>query len=593
MDDILTKPETNNLKLIEEMKGEFGSLYKRMDEDRKLYLQEEYKMTDNDGQEIPHIQNVTMNDARTFAERAMSLMSGVTIQPECQSNEMKESEKSELEEFDHSFRTEIDNHLIWSNRPPLYDFFIEQACIRGSICCKTIGYHTEDGGIKPESIPIDTRYFTYEYSRDEMMWGNAEYWRSKAQVEHEYGDILNKYNVRLMSRNNTIYDFWNGDVNEIYVNKKKVKEEENILKEPPFIFQKSGAGSMLMDKGSLQYGGESIYGPVRKLYPEINKLASILQTLNMMTFAGGYQYENDEGEEGVPDKNLHGLWAVLPVKPGQGYRLIPVNDVKQATRLFYALIQAAIQRGSLPNIDYGNLTFPLSAVAISKLTQTKDAIFIPRLEAISLMFRKMIKVMGKYVELGGAEMKLGDEGLEKGFNAELFKKKYTMFYHFYTVSPDQDAANAAIAQQQAAIGLPQDYIFRETLKLQDPDAMITKARAERAERMDSAIFLYRLGHSLIKEAEKTQDETKYIEARFILNDLTLLLKSRNPENMAGMNVSPEKAQGQTKPLVPVFGGSNVGTGATTPEEEMGESPESADDRAENRAVTVRKQTEEG
>ena len=105
-------------------------------------------------------------------------------------------------------------------------------------------------------------------------------------------------------------DFWDDEKEVIYINKTKIDEKENTMGFPPFVIQKSGAGSMLMDEGYLKYTGESVFAPNRSLYPELNRLATILQTLNMMTFAGGYQYESELGED-----------ATKPEEPVQTTRL--------------------------------------------------------------------------------------------------------------------------------------------------------------------------------------------------------------------------------------------------------------------------------
>lgn len=579
-------------KMINDREGDFRELHKRMDEDKKLYLLDEYEMTKSDGQVVPDVQNVTMNDARTYADRATAILNQANMQPQAIGDLSAEQEKL-VEDWMADLFLTVDERLMARDMGFLYDFLIEQVMIRGRIASRNIIYQdTVTDTVIPDVLPLDTRYFTYEYNGDGLMWGCPKYGRSKAQLESEYDEEIKQYHVGIQ-RLNYVQDFWDKDKNAIFINKKKVKEAENTIEEPPFSIQRSGAGTMMMDEGSLKDTGESIYAPVRGLYPEVNRLASILQTLNMLTFAGGYQYESDAGEGAGKPADPRGLWARVPVERGGGYKLIPVQDIKQSTRLFFALLMAAVQRGSLPNLDYGNLTFPLSAVAISKLTQTKDAIFVPRLQAMSLYYQQTVLMLKRQYVKGGIPMKLGQKGIEREYKPADLDVAFSPIYKFYSTSPDQDAANTAIAQQQIAIGMPQEWVYRETMKVKDPAGLLMQSRSERAERGDLANALFRLGHSQITEAERTHDDNLFIEAELTLQQLEVILRNRAQGGMAGIDAQGGgQSQQSVKPLMPVFGGGGGQTNKA-PEDMGTEDMEEREDGATSRETTVRKQTEEG
>jgi len=300
-------------------------------------------------------------------------------------------------------------------------------------------------------------------------------------------------------------------------------------------------------------------------------LGSILQTLNYMSFNRVHLWESEQG-----------ALAKKPPKPGtrktiaidkgtRGLFPMEVADVTNATRLFQALLLGAVQRGSLPNIDYGNLTFPLSAVAISKLTQTKDAIFSPRLQAISLFLRKWHKMARDQYVAGSYEAELGEEGLKRTYTASDIDKKYKISYKFHSVSPEQNIANYAIAQQALAVGVAPITVYSEILKFQDPAGEIMKGRAHKAEQIDPVIALFRYGHSLIDE----KSEEGFLEADLVAMKIEKLL--RQPE----LPPEPQKQAKQGKSLVPLLEGGGGGSiGGENDEMEPEERLRHEDRRAE-------------
>jgi len=303
-----------------------------------------------------------------------------------------------------------------------------------------------------------------------------------------------------------------------------------------------------------------------------------------MTFNRVHLWESESGTLAKKAPSPTGRKTIPIDKGTRGLFPMDVADIKQATRLFYALLLGAVQRGSLPNIDYGNLTFPLSAVAISKLTSQKDAIFSPRLQAISIFLRKLhYMIRDQYVQ-GGYEAELGEEGLERTYKASDLDKKYKISYKFHSVSPEQDIANYAVAQQALAIGMSRESVYTNIVKLQDPMGEIMKSRAERAEQIDPIIALFRYGHALIDQ----KTEESFLEADLVAAKIENLI--RQPQ----VAPEPQKPKVEGKSLVPLLEGG--GQGRATPmagEEGMVNAPEEMLRREERRGEVVRKSEEEG
>ncbi len=583
-----------------EMDG--SGLFKRMDETRKLAILDPYKMiSPNTKQPTPDVINVTMNDAKVFLDRSGAIMNGANMQRTVFGKDLSDTDTTTIEDFYEDIY--YTNDLMVANTffTSLYGFLIEQILVRGAIAARCL--MREDGDkFLPDISPIDTRYFIYETDSQGIIWGAPEVTRSRAQIERDFGIVIR-------GKNALVTDFWDDTVNEIYIasqlykggsqssNPEKYPERprEHGLGYPPFIFQKSGAGlQSLMDVGGLKYQGEDIFAPNRGLYPELNRAASILQTLTAMAFEGSTVINVEDPNSGEPIPSLFGLRKQTELGLNEKVSLVPITDVRNATRLFYNMLVGALQRGSLPNIDYGTLSFPLSAVAISKLTASKDAIFIPRLNAMALFYRALSQMIKKQYVQAGYKVEIGEEGFEREYSTSDIDKKFATKYEFHSVSPEQNIANYAIGQQAMAIGISRHTVYTDIVKFDNPDGEINKSRDEKAEAGDIAITLNRRGRSMAdKDGIFDKALGKDIEAEMILQQLEMVLRDRARGGSMGL----EPARGGIgaglpgEPLVKLF--DQGGGGGRQPAGEEAEiSPEESERRGERRETVVRRSREE-
>jgi len=472
----------------------------------------------------------------------------------------------------------------------LKPFVIEQDCIRGTIITQNLLREIPDGTYVPDVIPCDARHTVYEFGSDGLLWASPKFFRTKAMIENEYPDAKNVPSGKSIP----VQTYADKDVLETYVSGKKVWEAENTLGYVPFVVVESSAGPMLMDDDYFKYRGESIYAVARDLYPEINRHASILTTLDMMSFLGGWQYKSEMGELAEkPEQPIRGTRKVIPVEKGGGYEPLPINDIRNASRMLQYLLLSALQRATFSNLEYGTLTMPLSAVAISKMMGTRDAIIVMRLHDMALYFRQTAKMLlRQYIE-GGLKSKLGEPGLEREYETKDIDKDFAIFYDFTPTSPEQDIANTAVAQQQRALGLSWRSILTNTLKVQDVTGELEMERREMADKMDignvlfDQVYAYRdRGDELDDKKEK---EKFYLKAELTLQQLENILKQRAMGQLTGLNMEGQGASG--KPMLPLLGGG--GGGEFRPEREEETSPEELEERRGSREAVVRRQTEEG
>lgn len=576
---------------ITETEQEFQPRFRRNDVDADMYNQIEYQLRDLDTKQISKdVVNFTSNDAKVFADRSQAFMNEASMQRIVEGRHLNDKDTTLIENFDADMTYEIDTRLLARDISSRFSFLVEQAVIRGTLGARYVSWE-KDGEFVPDFLPCDSRYLLYEYGDKDLARGAFKTIRSKSAIEKEYGkDALGKALNFYSKKRGGIWEEWTTELWRVWLSDpdtmasegQLIQEKENVFGYVPMVIQGVGAGSMLQDERSRAHRFESIFANNRLLYEHLNMLGSILQTLNYMTFNRVHLWESDQGVLAKkPPKP--GSRKTLPIDKGtRGLFPMEVADIKNATRLFYALLLGAVQRGSLPNIDYGNLTFPLSAVAISKLTSQKDAIFSPRLQAISFFLRKLhYMIRDQYVD-GGYEAEIGEEGLKRTYKASDLEKKYKISYKFHSTSPEQDIANYSVAQVALDVGMSQHTVFRDIIKVQDPAGEIMKGKAERSGRLTPVNDLIDSGLALIDQG--TQES--FIKADAMA--MTIENMVRQPQMAeAGAGQKP-----QSKGLVDLFGGG--GSASPLDEDEgMAEAPEQTLNREERREETVRKNQSEG
>ena len=540
--------ETADYKIIEDKKQEMSSIFSRMDKDENLYFLVPYKMMQlppNDGKEMPDTANITLNDPLLFANKAIAIMGGATMQTVVEGRDMSDKQTTKIEEFLDDFFYMLDEWLVKRSILGLDSFINEQICIRGRIVARTCIRVDKAGNLIPDVLPLDAKSFVYDIDDKGLIWGAPTFSRSKAQIEREYGK-------RISSEFGEVVDFWDAEKNVVFVDREIIKEQANPYGYPPFVLAICPIGSMFNTVNAKEHEGESILWANRNLWQEKNRTATILQTLNIATLFGGLQYESSKGEAASkPEESPYGVRKVHPVEKGGGYKPMPISDIRSATRLFYSILEASLQKGSLSVIDYGTLTFPLSAIAITRLTGQRDDIFLPRIQAKATFYQILSRMVINQCIALKKSFELGQLGSRNTYRANDLKGDYTIKYRFFTLSKEQDIADLSIAN--AAQGfLSGDTIRREVLKLKNPDGEKTKFLSEQAEKADEVLFLYRRASELI-------EDEKPLEAYILGKRIVTLLRQRQMQDK--LTEAKEKPdQATRKGLLPLLGAGGGGQG---------------------------------
>ncbi|MBA7699797.1 hypothetical protein ES703_108500 [subsurface metagenome] len=101
-------------------------------------------------------------------------------------------------------------------------------------------------------------------------------------------------------------------------------------------------GSMLADKESLQYQGESIFFLIRDLVPELNRLVSIIQSLNMKALDAAMLWKGPAGEGGKAPAydQLTEPGTITTAAIGGGAEPVAYGELKRSAYLLHSMIES-------------------------------------------------------------------------------------------------------------------------------------------------------------------------------------------------------------------------------------------------------------
>lgn len=580
------------LKDVIQKSVEFRPLFNRFDADMDLGLLEAFKFLDfTTKRPIPKIINMTLNDPAVFAMKCTAVLQSAMPTLAVESESLTDEQMTNIEHWSDDLFITADEDISVAGLFGLYPFSVEQTVYRGRVgafsLCRMV-----NGKKVIDVRPTDMRYVIYEMGMDGFNYVCFISNHSRSYLIDKYGSVAEQ---RLGSKMNAItMDVYDREDNDFYISG-NISDNEIPLKSQkhgfvdengkgyvPFVMEKVPTGSMLQHPRALVADGESIFFLNRGLYPEMNRLATTLHNLTLASFFGARQYASKLGEKKKTKALPFGLGVVVSIDIDGGYTLIPVNDIRNATRLEYSMMESRLQRGSLPNIDYGNLTFPLSAVAIGKLTEAKDHIFIPRLQCLAKFKQSLTKMVRKQLVQMGGSIELGEEGHRTVYPVASLKGEYVLKYKYFAESREQRLANITEAQSLRGL-LPDDVLRKETLSRKHPEEDLAQLRDERAEATDPAIMYYRRTEALIQKES-------YLEAEMSLRSLEILLRQREVQKQLSLNPPVQGAGGgQQEAAMPLLGRGEGGGGerAGKGEEERMAEQENEGDRVGRLAETGR------
>lgn len=535
------------LKAVQDKKAELSSLHSRMDTDRELVELSKYKLKDVNGKDVPNSISITLNDPAVFAANVESSLGSASEQVVVESED-KKLDTAYIEDFIRATLASANSRLVSQGRFPLNPFLDQQMCRRGRGATRCLfRKDVKTGQVIPDLAPWDTRFVYSAMGVDGLDWVAYETTRSKDVIEAEYPG------VEVSGTEASVLDIWGKDINEVHVAEIKAFEQANPHGYPPVVMQLVPMGSMLADKDSLSHQGESIFFLIRDLVPELNRLVSIIQSLNMKALDSALLWKSKEGIEATPPKHkdLTSPGSVTTADIGGGAEPVSYGEIKRSAYLLHSMIEQRIQRGSLSNVDLGTLDFQLSAVALIEIGEGRDQVFLPRLGARGLLKQQLAEmIIAQVINMGESSVEIGTHGHKRVFDVRKLQGEYEISFKYFIKQPKVDAARWSIAA--AAGNLCSAHTKRrDIVQMEDPEAEEDWLRYEEAEMISPAVKMRRTIKTLLKLAEKG-DEDAEAEARLMADQLGVTVEQML-SGSAEQIPKPTEAQ-EPQPTVPLLGG---------------------------------------
>ena len=533
--------------LVKEKKAEQSLLDARMEADSNLLYLKKFTLKDAGGQAVPDIINVTLNKPATFGANIIASL-GKTNQQTIVESDDHSLDTHTIEEFQDAAFAAADARL--EKRPGqalLGPFADTQLCIRGRTARRVL-FRMEGGVLTPDIAPWDGRYVYYEMGAEGLTWAAYETTRSRGHIEAEYGIVIKEKQAQVL-------DVWDGTHNEVWIENKKVLEQGHGYGETPvvLVIVSLGYGNILMDANRIEHEGESIFFLIRDIVPEVNRLATILQTLNMKAVKPPMVQVRKGGGEPSEYEDATGMATITAMDVGEGIAPINYGDAKQAAAMLYNIMERAMEQGSLSSVDMGSLQFPLSAVALVELGEGRDQIFMPRLQAKALLNQATAEMFTRQVLAIGGSVELGVPGHKRTFSTKKLQGEYRTTYKFFNKSPKIDIARMSVAAAAERFYDP-ETILTDVLQVEDPKTIMQKRYYYLAEKVDPLILRHRIIMNMLKLAEDG-DKDAAREAQIMAATMGMTLA----QVKAGQLPEPPPEERPPEPMLPLLGeGGRVG-----------------------------------
>lgn len=503
-----TIPDNEIMQWINDVNMEWGKhIFPRMDEDEKLWTLDPYVLRDAKNNVLDDVISVTLNDARVFGERVLSVLNEseelIEVNGQRNGKPLDGHQTSVIEDFWRDLIYLSNEHLNDILMPDLDTYLWEQIGVRGAGVVRIL--LSQDGdNFDADIMPIDRRKFVYTVGQFGL-----------ARVAH--WDTIDKDMCRFMYPEHTPmgnmvtrWDYWDWEKEMIFLDGKLYDSQPNPLGHPPYVIQLCQQGTFLdTSSRALRMKGESIFSANRELYPELNRIASIMQTQNMLTLAPPNVMISKSGKK-TPKEPLYRLGRTTALEVGEGVVKLDAPDIQASTRFFQALLNSALQRGSISHIDWGNLQFQLSQVAIATLAGASRQVFTPRLKTMERLKRMMARETISQFTRFDMRANIGRIGKQATYTKADLEGDYRMDFEYLTALPEETAAAYGLANM-AQRWMDDKSIRKTILKYRDYDDIDEKYLVQQAQRISKALALFTQAQALDRQDRKDEAKLLLIE----------------------------------------------------------------------------------
>lgn len=555
--------------LVKAKEEELSARYNRMDGDKDLLYLKKYVMMDAQKvpKAVPDIVNVTLNLPGRFFNDVISTL-GTAKEQSIVETEDKQLDTTYIEDFREASFGAANARLRLQGKFELNPWWDFHSCSRGGAAARCVfrmgevmrGDKKEEALI-PDIAQWDIRYVSYAIGANGLDWGAYKTMRKKDVIEAEPWAVEKGF--ILPAKQAEVIDVWDTEHNEIWVAGDKVFEQEHTYGFCPVVIQFVVIGSMLADEDSLEHQGESVFFLIRDAVPELERLISIMQTLNLKGVKPPMVVKVKGSKKVEDPEALTAMSSVTSVEPDEKIEPISYGDAQRSAQLAYSIMRESIKEATVAASELGVIESPpASGVRAMVAGESRDQLLSPRLGLRALMNQGLADMFtAQVIQLGGS-VEIGTPGHTRTFQTSKLDGQYEGYYKYTIKSAAVDAGRASLA---AAYGdaIPKKAKLVEIYQREDPDGDERQLRWEEIERLVPAIKINRDVRALLEMAERG-DENAMLEAEIASAQMGVSLQ----QMLAGETgeLPPEKEDEPTQ-VLSLFGGNQGGGRQPPPAEE--------------------------
>ncbi len=528
----------DTLTLIKDKRTELSELHKRMDSTIGIltlpYVLKGFAEQLKE-QPIPNSVSVTLNKASNYADYFVSTLASMTRQPVVEGK--APTINHDVEEFatDLLYTMGEKQRLRQRGTPEIW--LADQVSKRGPIGYKLL--FDKEGNLKPK--PVDMRWACWQEKGEGYDWISYQMTRDAESVRREYEGVKGA-NIKLIpdGKDLDINEWWNNERWELWAGDKKFLEQENTLGFLPFCLEFPLVGTFIEDKGYLKWRYDDIFGLNRLLYPEWNRLASILQTMGVAVLYPALAEVIPDGQALVGGPYPY-PGMVKPIRTGQEVKAVFTPEITKAFMTALKNISQALQEGGVSDAEFGETNPDVTGIRYTQISSVRARRMKPRIDAISQMYSGLVKLAMRELRQLKIKPKLGTN--KKEYNNLPDPDELNISFR---LMPDDKVMEVVRLMQGKGMDgfLSKQDIYKDILHHEDPDGALTNLYIEQAVLSDPITRYRELSRRAREKAKKLTGEEKKDMIQNALYWADMMERAMQQQSTAQQGVEQPKGQGQ-------------------------------------------------
>lgn len=488
MVDIITPSEAAQ-EFENRAKGDFQSRFQRMDDDFDIWNFKKVKYEEGET-----AINVISNTPRTFANAVQAKLVAsdrqIIITPAEREGADIRDEVAKLERLFEFALYMGDKRLVNLLLPPLKDYSIWCSLIRGWVAGRFLVYQSGKNVIF-DLTPFDPRWLVYSMGSDGLSMAEYKTFRTRDDLWATYKyDPPHKPNWQFWGEEKDsfeVIDCWYGKPGKIT---NTVVCGADILRRPktskismPVIVLPVATRPPVISNMGLQSEryGDSIYSPNREIFALKNQLLSMWFThAKLLAKQPLINYYGENGKRDINSTILHpGMFINLP-KDENEIVSSPMKEVSPTLVNALSLIQKLEEEGSLPALELTKP--PPSGTALAIIQEARDKIFGPQLRLLDNYYTAICEKIEEQLLSNKITVDVKVERNKKYFETQVtpvdIGRPHIIRVEHTATNPWQLYENYQIADMAKRQGLPDEFIWENIIKVQDPKGLADLAALE-------------------------------------------------------------------------------------------------------------------